>query len=376
MGKPSTITPSVPAVIFCAESTGKFQIAALTLLDRLIVTLHRAACAPITIVCDGPWPNLRRSAAWRISVNFVASAPICSGPTLVAEASVLVQPCDITALLHERGRLTASDGTPLPIGVVNGFSSDPSQALLALPSVRAQGVAFAVTDNDSARRAERALWQSLTSSSDGWVDRHFNRPVGRPLSKLLIHTPVSPNTVSIVSILIGLVAAGLFAIGNYAMSITAAVLFQISAIIDCVDGDIARAVFKESPLGKWLDLAGDQVVHVAVFAAIAIGLWRQNTETPELWLGISAVTGALLSFAVVLRGLKRMTEKSNNLLRRIIDSATNRDFSVLVFGLAVADILELFLWMTAVGTHLFWITLLFLQRGNARIARTTLPTAP
>ena len=94
------------------------------------------------------------------------------------------------------------------------------------------------------------LWASLTSASDGFVDKVFNRPCGRPLSKLLIHTPVSPNMVSVASILTGVVSAIFFASGQFITGIVGALLFQLSAIVDCVDGDIARVLFKESRLGK------------------------------------------------------------------------------------------------------------------------------
>jgi phosphatidylglycerophosphate synthase len=270
----------------------------------------------------------------------------------------------VRELICHRGRLSAADGTPLPIGVVEKSSTPLLDQLSTLPPMAAKGVAAAIRSAETARLAERAFWTSLTSSSDGLVDRYFNRPVGRPLSRLLIHTAVSPNAVSIASILLGLFAAGCFAVGNYTMSVLGAVLFQLSAIVDCVDGDIARAVFKESPLGKWLDLAGDQVVHISLFAAIAIGLWRQDSVAPVVCLGLSAVAGALLSFAAVVRGKKRITEKSNTLLRRLLDSATSRDFSVLVLALALVEQLDVFLWLTGAGSHVFWIALVWLQRRN------------
>jgi phosphatidylglycerophosphate synthase len=349
-------------VVFCEENTGALRVAALSLLDRLVVALHRAGCRPITVVCRGPLPDLRRSRAWQIDLKVVPEAPPFSGPMLAASTGLLVQPSDVRELIRQRGRLTAADGTSLPIGVVETLSTPLLAQLSTLPAVTAKGVAAAIRSPEMARAAERALWASLTSSSDGLVDIYFNRPAGRPLSRLLIHTAVSPNAVSIASILLGLLAAVYFAVGNYTMAVAGAVLFQLSAIVDCVDGDIARAVFKESPLGRWLDLAGDQVVHISVFAAIAIGLWRQESAAPVAWLGASAVAGAVLSFVAVVRGMKRVTEKSNTLLRRLLDSATNRDFSVLVFALALLEKLEVFLWLTGAGSHLFWIALLWLQR--------------
>jgi phosphatidylglycerophosphate synthase len=179
-----------------------------------------------------------------------------------------------------------------------------------------------------------------------------------------VHTPVSPNAVSLLSIFVGGVAGAMFALGEYKAAIAAAVLFQISAILDCVDGDLARVMFKESVLGKWLDLAGDQVVHVAVFGGIAFGLMKTTPGSPALWLGLSAILGALLSFAVVVRGLRRPQLDRSGRLQKLINAATNRDFSVLVLFLAVCDRLDLFLWVTAVGSHVFWITALALQLGG------------
>jgi phosphatidylglycerophosphate synthase len=218
-----------------------------------------------------------------------------------------------------------------------------------------------VSDAASARTAERDLWASLTSSSDGLVDRVFNRPCGRFISKVLIRTSVSPNSVSLASVLIGVVAAGGFALGDYRSAVIAAILFQISAIVDCVDGDLARVLFKESPLGKWLDLIGDQVVHVSVFAGIAAGLLQSGEVPSARWLGVSAVAGALLSFAVVLRGMRQPVNRQSRSMQRLIDAATNRDFSVLVLVLACCNRLEWFLWMAAIGSHLFWITALVMQ---------------
>jgi phosphatidylglycerophosphate synthase len=352
---------SVPALIFCDDQTAGLKIAALTLLDRLAVAAHRAGAGPITIVAGNPLPPLERTAALGIAVQIVSESPAASGATLVAESSLLVQPADVRALMQQGARLTTAAGERLPIGVLSRVGPGWQVALDQAPALAAQGVAARVTDAATACAAERALWASLTSSSDGLVDRYFNRPCGRLLSKLLVHTSASPNAVSLASIAIGLVAAGFFAAGNYTAGVTGAILFQLSAVVDCVDGDLARVLFKESPLGKWLDLAGDQVVHVAVFAAIAAGLVRTGQSPFAAWLGASAVLGALLSFAVVVRGMRQAANDWNPLLQKLIDAVTNRDFSVLVLALACGNRLEWFLWLSAIGSHAFWLVALGLQ---------------
>lgn len=354
-------TPGLPALIFHDEATGSLRVAALTLLDRLAVALHRAGVSSITVVAAKPLPPMQRTHELGIKVRVATEAPVEHQPTLVAGTGLLVQPADVRVLLQANSRLSTADGIALPIGVLPQVGTAWQAALDQLPTCAAQGVAACVKDRATARQAERALWASLTSSADGLVDRVFNRPCGRLLSKLLIHTSVSPNTVSLTSILIGVVAAGGFALGDYQSAVIAAILFQISAVVDCVDGDLARVLYKESSLGKWLDLIGDQVVHVSVFAGIAAGLLHSGEVPAAHWLGFSAVAGALLSFAVVLRGMRLPAGDQSRSLQKLIDAATNRDFSVLVLVLACFNRLEWFLWMAAVGSHLFWMTALVLQ---------------
>lgn len=351
---------SLPALVFCDPQTAGLKLAALTLLDRLIIALHRGGVSSITLITSAPLPSLKRAAALAIPFQSAPVAPALTGPALMASTNLLVQSADVKRCLQENARLITASGQKLPIGVA---PPDPLPSLGLLdsaPEIRAEGVACPVSDPATARAAERALWNSLTSSADGLVDKVFNRPCGRPLSKLLVHTPVTPNAVSVASILVGVLSAFFLATGQYALTVLGAVLFQLSAVIDCVDGDIARAVFKESPLGKWLDLAGDQIVHISVFAGVAFGVVRAGESPQLLWLGASAVLGAVLSFAVVLRGMRCRSGRHNS-LQRLIDAATNRDFSVIVLVLALVQQLDWFLWMAAIGSHLFWITALALQ---------------
>lgn len=362
-GAPAEL-PGVPALVFCDEQTSRLKIAALTLLDRLVVTLHRAGAVSITLVARDKPAGLKRTNALGIPVRFLPVPPVPESATLVARANLLVQVADVRGLLQNGGRLATGDGEPLAIGVLPPGDAPWESALDRLPLRPVTGVGLCVTDPATARQAERALWASLTSSTDGFVDVVFNRPCGRPLSKALIHTPISPNAVSLASIAIGLAAAWFFADGSHWAILLAAILFQVSAIVDCVDGDLARALFKESPLGKWLDLVGDQVVHLAVFAAIAVGVAHDDGSLLGLWLGLSAVLGAVISFAVVVRRMCRPANDCRRRLQKLIDAVTNRDFSVLVLVLACLNRLEWFLWLSAIGCHLFWLTALWLQYGT------------
>jgi len=374
----SPIDQSTAALIHCDPKMGSLRIAALTLLDRLVVALYRAGCAPIRVVCLGELPSLQRSKALGISVEVISAGPVTGGPVVLADCRMLVHPADVRAVIRQRGRLVDAAGEPLPLGLVKGVerfaAGDVEDALKTLTPVRAAGVAGRVQNRESAAQMERRLWASLGSSSDGVVDTCFNRPLGRFLSKVLIHTPVTPNQVTVVSASIGLVSAWFFAQGNYAAGIIGAILLQLSALVDCVDGDIARVVFKESPIGKWLDLGLDQVVHVAVFATLAVGLSRAGSDATVMWLGISAVVGAVISFPVVVRARRLSGKDLDTKLEKFIDAASTRDFTALIVFLAVIGHLEWFLWLTGITVHIFWITALIMQlpkRAPAGSARNS-----
>jgi phosphatidylglycerophosphate synthase len=368
----------VPAVLVCDAGTGNLKVAGLTVLDRMVVTAHRAGCGPITVVTDGR-PRLTRADALGISVAFASptsageSVPGSSGAlaaevvtgdavpgglALTITGAVLLEARDLKRVIEGNGQLTAADRSLLPVRMTTAHPKP----------IAALGVAHAITDQASALEAERKFWKSLGSSADGLVDTFFNRPVGRVLSKVLVHTGISPNAVSVASILIGVASAPLFARGDFVL---AALVLQLCAVVDCVDGDLARALFKQSQLGKWLDIGGDQVVHVAVFLGIGLGVARSYPHVPALALGISAAIGVLVSFPVIIRGLRQPPEQRGDILQKLMDSTANRDFTLLLLILALIGRMDLFLWMAGIGIHIFWIALLVLQNASMHRAAAT-----
>jgi len=341
----------IPAILDCVAETRGVQIAGLSLLDRLIVTAHRAGCAPIYLMAETT-PSVPRANALCIDITLASQIRELDKPALLINGAVIVETVDLQRVIEERGQLFSGDGARLPVAVMAGEAAP----------VTGGKVALAITDVTSVREAESRLWAALTSNTDGIVDRFLNRPLGRYLSKLLIHAPFSPNQVSIVSTLVGILSGWFFAAGYF---ISGAFLLQISAVIDCVDGDLARVLYKESRLGKWVDLVGDQFVHIAVFAGIGFGLARSNRASPALALGISAVLGVIISFAVIVFSMQRQSGLKSSGLKKLIDATTNRDFSLLILMLALAGKLDLFLWIAGIGVHLFWIIALRLQLQDA-----------
>ena len=165
--------------------------------------------------------------------------------------------------------------------------------------------------------------------------------------------------------LIGLGGAACFAVGSYKLGIIGALLFQLSVIVDCCDGEVARLTFAESPFGQELDIIADNVVHMAIFAGIAWGGYLQGPWQHSLLplvLGTVAIVanGFSLLFVNRVRHLKvqpmvwqQIPFAQRTRLEFILGNVANRDFSVVVLLFAFFALLPWFLWIAAVGSAFF-----------------------
>jgi phosphatidylglycerophosphate synthase len=201
---------------------------------------------------------------------------------------------------------------------------------------------------------ERGLLAGLHSTSDGWVDRHFNRRLSSWFSRWFLRTPLTPNHVTLMALALGLLAAVGFAQEAWLGHVIGALLLQWSAVIDCCDGEVARLKFLESPSGFYLDIVGDNVVHVAVFVAIAWSSYTSLGRAYPLWLGGIAAFGTVMALVVILTTRHGRARHVSATLDRLVDALTNRDFSVLLIVFALAGKLHWFLWALAIGVNLFW----------------------
>lgn len=233
-----------------------------------------------------------------------------------------------------------------------------------------------VWDQPSAGLAERTLFRSLKGESEGLVDRYFNRTFSRLLTRAFLWMKCSPNAITMIATAVGLLSAVWFGFGTYQAGIVAALLFQLAAVIDCCDGEVARLTFTESPFGAWLDIAMDNVVHIAIFAGIACGAYLRQAGQAGAWiplaLGGAAVFGNMLSFWLVTKAQKIgavrgwSTPKQAAWSDFILKNVASRDFSVVVFLFALLDKLDWFLWIAALGSTVFWSLMVWVIRPSAR----------
>ena len=130
-------------------------------------------------------------------------------------------------------------------------------------------------------------------ANDGFFSVFVLRRFSKPLTWAAVKIGATPNQVTLASFAIGLYAAYLFALGDTWSLIGGAILLQVSIIVDCVDGELARYTRKFSELGAWLDAITDRVKEYAVFLGLAYGAFVQHGQ--NLWL-LAAVLMAIQTF--------------------------------------------------------------------------------
>ena len=158
-----------------------------------------------------------------------------------------------------------------------GRSRDPAQA--AALAAEVAGIDEAVL---LSRRSSRP--------DDGFYSTFVLRRLSRPISRWGAAHGVRPNAVTGLSGVLGVAAAVLFATGGgtgfgagsgYVSLLAGALLLQVSLVLDCVDGEIARATRTFSAFGAWLDASLDRVKEYGALAGLAVGAGRHGHD---LWL--------------------------------------------------------------------------------------------
>jgi len=214
---------------------------------------------------------------------------------LVAPGAVRVVPADADAVADTLDAALGALGEPEPptaawddlvtlalvrSGAVVGVVRPEPLTLVRPAEPEAAAAALAATDEHALRlrRSSRA--------DDGFYSTFVVRPMSRRVTAVALRLGLTPNVVTVVSLLIGLAAAWCFALGSYGWLLAGAVLLQVSLVVDCVDGEVARYTRRFSALGGWLDAVGDRVKEFAVYAGLAAGVLRGGDD---VWWLASAV---------------------------------------------------------------------------------------
>lgn len=97
------------------------------------------------------------------------------------------------------------------------------------------------------------------------IDVYFYRPLGYVIAKACRASGVTPNVVTVVSIIIGVFGGHLLYYKDFAINALGFGLWVVADTLDSVDGQLARMTDHESKIGRILDGFGGNLVFLSIY---------------------------------------------------------------------------------------------------------------
>lgn len=155
-----------------------------------------------------------------------------------------------------------------------------------------------------------------SNDTEEWLDTVWTRPIGYMWARLFQCLGVHPNTVTVLSMIIGAASAYFFMQPSYridgwhglCMNITGILLLAWANFYDSADGQLARMTGKKTRLGRILDGASSDVWYIPIYTALLFRCYNHH-DMEFAWLGIedndtnALIYGAVIFLAAAYSGL-------------------------------------------------------------------------
>jgi phosphatidylglycerophosphate synthase len=123
------------------------------------------------------------------------------------------------------------------------------------------------------------------------VNRYIQVPIAKQIVSFLKNTPVTPNQVTYFSVLVGFASGYAFSFSTPIFLILGGVLLEITLVLDCVDGQLARAKGISSYWGRLIDGIAGYFAYLAVVVGLIKG-FPEHTQT------LQAIAGMIILRAI------------------------------------------------------------------------------
>lgn len=191
--------------------------------------------------------------------------------------------------------------------------------------------------------------------------RHLSYPVTLVLQRL----PLTPNHITLLSLILGIYGCWMFRLDEYQNTLLAAALFVGCYVLDNCDGEIARIKELTSEFGKRFDSFTDWIVHTIFFLSLGWGVTERSDNYIWLWFGAAATIGGTINYIIDsvrdarerVAGIEKIEDGPNEsgADQAVFTSRVIRtDFCFIVLALVLLDVHWLLLPASAIGAQVYW----------------------
>lgn len=146
-------------------------------------------------------------------------------------------------------------------------------------------------------------------------DLFFYRPLAFLFVKIIFPTNITPNQITTVALIIGVIGGILYSFNTHLYLIIAAILIITYDVLDCSDGQLARLKKNGTFFGRILDGVSDYFVSTAIYLGIGFG-FASNSDDPIFYWGLVVLAGLTNAVHAITLDFYR---------NRFLDYALNRD---------------------------------------------------
>ena len=135
---------------------------------------------------------------------------------------------------------------------------------------------------------------------DEWWSSFVTSPIAILLNWVVVDWRwLSPNLITFFSLMTAIGASALIVLGGATNFLFAAGLIQLSHVLDCMDGQMARYRGEPARFGEYFDKVTDQIQVFIWFAALAYAAYLQTESATPVFLAFAGV--ALYSLRVYVK---------------------------------------------------------------------------
>lgn len=304
---PADSSPCVVLVFASGEAAG-YRVAGLPAVGRAVREVARAGVADCWLVVEDGWSPEPATCdeIWRLAdrMQVHGLGAGASGRRPAGTTDVAMPAADRRVLFVSGEELVPADAIraalesgPLPqSGLVLGQFGDVA-ARRRLDRGESREQIAARLD-----AVGRAVLAATARADEGFLYRHINRPISRTITGLLLrHNGFRPIHGTFGSAILGLAMfAVLVGARGQAGLIAGAALLVVASVFNGVDGEVARATFRDTYFGAMIDRIVASATRMAFISGVAINLFRDGHGRAAL-IGAAGLTMMVAGLAIVGR---------------------------------------------------------------------------
>lgn len=143
------------------------------------------------------------------------------------------------------------------------------------------------------------VYRKTRKRPDLFWNTYVARPPAAVVVALLASTRATPDQVTLFAFVVAMASAAcIVALPGYWGFLIAAVVFELSYVLDCVDGMLARWRGTASATGHLLDFLMDEIKAFVLLGAVSVRMFRDSGDTRFLLIGVGGLVALATGIAI------------------------------------------------------------------------------